>query len=358
MSTNNYLWNKTLKFSWGHIIAFVALVFISYVTYMGEFYSNGGDFSAAAIKVFVINIVLLITFIGAQILKGTEGKFSRSIIIERLLICLCPIAFIWSMFPYNHYWNVFSERNHIEELFSTSIEKSKNIFTDYNSYANNRINNYEKYLSDIIEDKDNNIILYRIAGFYEDSDILQKENFIQTLRLQLLSQNTSGLQTLALNWIENANQGASVWNAFLIGNIDKISEAIKSWNQTITQVSEFKMSNEPYNTQSFNSNQNSYSQAIDGLQKLKNIYQNTTGISLKTIWSGFILFFMLLFPYSLQKRNTRAIGLYNLIPSNVNKIKIENKHNTKHENVLSKASDRTTEQVNNAGSDDIYSGTF
>lgn len=60
MSTNNYSWNETLKFSWGHIIAFVALIFISYVTYMGDFYSNGGDFSAAAIKVFIIDTILLI----------------------------------------------------------------------------------------------------------------------------------------------------------------------------------------------------------------------------------------------------------------------------------------------------------
>ncbi len=69
MSTNKYSWNETLKFSWGHIIAFVALIFISYVTYMGDFYSNGGDFSVAAIRVFIIDIALLTTFIGSQILK-------------------------------------------------------------------------------------------------------------------------------------------------------------------------------------------------------------------------------------------------------------------------------------------------
>lgn len=262
MSTNNYSWNETLKFSWGHIIAFVALIFISYVTYMGDFYSNGGDFSAAAIKVFIIDTILLITFIGAQILKGTDGKFNRSIIIERILIGLCPIAFMWSMIPYNHYWNVYSERTHIEEMFSTSIEKSKTMFTDYNSYANNRINNYSQHLTTIINNRNTNPLQYKNAGFSSNNDALQKENYIHTLQLQLLSQNTDSLQTLALKWIESANQGASVWNAFLIGNIDKISDAIKSWNNTLIHVSEFKMSNEPDNIQLFNSEQNARPDSI------------------------------------------------------------------------------------------------
>ena len=81
-NVNNYSWNKMLKFSWGHIIAFIALIFISYVTYMGDFYRNGGDFGKAAINVLIIDIVLLCTFIGAQIFKSTDEKFSRSILID------------------------------------------------------------------------------------------------------------------------------------------------------------------------------------------------------------------------------------------------------------------------------------
>lgn len=356
MSTNNYSWNETLKFSWEHIIAFVALIFISYVTYMGDFYSNGGDFSAAAIKVFIIDTILLITFIGAQILKGTDGKFNRSIIIERILIGLCPIAFMWSMIPYNHYWNVYSERTHIEEMFSTSIEKSKTMFTDYNSYANNRINNYSQHLTTIINNRNTNPLQYKNAGFSSNNDALQKENYIHTLQLQLLSQNTDSLQTLALKWIESANQGASVWNAFLIGNIDKISDAIKSWNNTLIHVSEFKMSNEPDNIQLFNSEQNSYDQALEGLQGLKDTYRNTQGISLNTIWSGILLFLMLLFPYFLQKRNTRAIGLYYLIPlkSKSSTVKIEKQRkNTKQE-----ISTDSKERTDDIDSNDIYGGTF
>ena len=261
------------------------------------------------------------------------------------------------MIPYNHYWNVYSERSHIEEMFSTSIEKSKTMFTDYNSYANNRINNYSQHLKTIMDNKSTNPIQYKNAGFSGDSDALQIENYIHTLQLQLLSQNTDSLQTLALKWIESANQGASVWNAFLIGNIDKISDAIKSWNSTLIQVSEFKMSNEPDNIQPFSSEQNSYNQAIQGLQDLKNIYRNTQGVAFNTIWSGILLFFMLLFPYFLQKRNTRAIGLYYLIPHKSKK-SIATIEVNKSEKNTEEISIGSTNQTNDIDNNDIYGGTF
>ena len=105
---NQYSWNKTLKFSWGHIIAFVAIIFLSYVMYMGAFYSNGGDFMQAAIVVAVLDFFLLLTFIGAQVLKGSDTHFQRSLVIERILIVLCPFAFVAAMVSYNHFWNVLS----------------------------------------------------------------------------------------------------------------------------------------------------------------------------------------------------------------------------------------------------------
>ena len=52
--------DEQLKFSWGHIIAFLALIFISYITFVGEVYMTDGDFTKAAIKMVVVDIVLAI----------------------------------------------------------------------------------------------------------------------------------------------------------------------------------------------------------------------------------------------------------------------------------------------------------
>lgn len=358
MSDNKYSWNETLKFSWGHIIAFVALIFISYVTYMGDFYSNGGDFQSSAIKVFVIDIVLLLTFIGAQIYKGTDEKFDRSIIIERILICLCPITFLWAMIPYNHFWSVFSERDQIEPRFTSAIEKSRQMFVNYDQYSKDRITAYSDYLFSIIANKENARTAYLNAGFSDANDYMVRENYITTLRLQLLSQNTDSLRTSALQWIDEANQGASVWNAFLVGNISMISDAIEGWNQKLYEVSVPVLSNElkdsAHSVTPFDPNRESFKAANAELDDLRNLFVNSNGINLYTIITGVILILMLLFPYFLQKRNTRATGLYSLIP--VSKTVNVKKHVRKVD--VEESNFDNTDFSQNQASDDIYGGTF
>jgi len=358
MSDNNYSWNQTLKFSWGHIIAFVALVFISYVTYMGDFYSNGGDFMSSAIKVCIIDVAIILTFIGAQIFKGTDEKFDRSIIIERTLICLCPLVFMLAMIPYNHFWSVFSSKEQIEPKFTSAIEKSRQMFSNYDNYSRERIATYSGTLSSIIANKATNRDAYLDAGFNDFNDEVVKDNYITTLRLQLLSQNTDSLRNSAMKWIDEANQGASVWNAFLVGNIEMISEAIEDWNQQLYEVSVPILSNENIDSSHkvvpFDPDKGSFKVANEDLAGLRNLFVNQGGISMYTIISSFFLFLMLIFPYFLQKRNTRATGIYSLIPHALSNGRIERKINevTDFENRSSFSSDSSQ------SSDDIYGGTF
>jgi hypothetical protein len=357
MSENKYSWNETLKFSWGHIIAFVALIFISYVTYMGDFYSNGGNFKLSAIKVFAIDIAIILTFIGAQIYKGTDERFDRSIVIERILICFCPIAFLWAMIPYNHFWSVFAERGLIEPKFTSAIEKSRQMFVDYDQYSKERIATYSDYLTSLISNKETNRDAYLKAGFGTSNDELVKGNYETTLKLQLLSQNTDSLRNLALDWINDANQGASVWNAFLVGNLNMISDAIEGWNQKLYEVSIPVLSNERndsiYTVKPFDQERSSFKAANAELISLRNLFKNSNGINLNTIITGIMLFLMLLFPYFLQKRNTRATGLYSLIPQTRIGNRIKQPKSIRKESENTEFVGTTTQP-----SDDIYGGTF
>lgn len=295
MQQNKYSWNKTLKFSWGHIVAFISLIFISYVTYMGAFYQNGGDFVFAALKVGLLDTSLLVTFIGAQILKGTDDKFDRYLIFERILIMLTPVTFVLAMMPYNHFWNVYGKSEMIEQQFTSAINGTKAMFNDYETYAHSRIASYKTALET------------------DGKDPIARENQLHTLELQLLSINYTTLKEQATKWIDEADRETSVWNAFLIGNVRQIEEAIRSWHTVLCSHSEPRLSSEPEG-EAFDGSGESIKTAVEGLHKLTELYKDSSEVSPITLVSGLFLFLMLLFPYLLQSRNAKTLGIYSLIP--------------------------------------------
>lgn len=232
---------------------------------MGEFYLSNGAVRHVVTMVSVIALLLVVTFIGAQQMKATSKKFSRFIIIERILLLLSLVVFAWTMVPFNHFWNVLDREESVKTSFSEAITGAKGIFSEYNAYARDRIANYGG----------------SIEGKYDDYDW---SNYVKTLQLQLLSENTDNLTTLATQWIDEAHQDATVWNAFLVGNIKEIEKAVKTWGETLQSYSEYKMSNEyvtPDHEMTFQADLVVQRLVSDRLSSVSQIYTSTHGLNLK-----------------------------------------------------------------------------
>ena len=279
--------NETLKFSWGHIIAFVAIILISYVSFMGISYLSDGNFLLAGIGVVGIDVILIVFFIGAQLLKGTDEKFKRRIIFERILLFAAPFVFCAVMIPYAHFWTVFDRRNDIENTFSSSLNETKGMFDAYKSYADDRIKDYDSKLA---KDK---------------VPQLSRQNRVNALKLQLVSDNFINLKTASCQWIDRASK-ATVWNVFMLGNIHKIKEALGDWNKSLTAMSQKKMSDEVKEVSPFTSEDPSVVQANNDLTNLNGHYSNMQTPTWLAIVTGVILMLMLLFPYVIQNRNTKS----------------------------------------------------
>ena len=279
--------NETLKFSWGHIIAFVAIILISYVSFMGISYLTDGDFLMAGLGVVGIDVLLIVFFIGAQLMKGTDEKFKRKIIFERILLFAAPVVFCAVMIPYAHFWTVFDRRNDIQTTFSSSLNETKGMFDAYKSYADARIKNYDAKLA---KDK-----------------VTQpsRQNRVNALKLQLVSDNFNNLKTASCQWIDRASK-ATVWNVFMLGNIHKIKEALEDWNKSLTEMSLKRMSDESKETSPFTSEDPSVIQANTDLSTLNDYYSSMKTPSWIAITSGAFLMLMLLLPYIIQNRNTKS----------------------------------------------------
>lgn len=301
--------NKTLKFSFGHIIAFIAIIFIGYLSFIGLVYLNDGNFKIALVETAAVVVVLFAICLGIQLLKATESKFSRRIKIERTLLIIAPIIYVAAMIPYMHFWTINSHNDELVKEFTDAITLSKQMFTDYDTYTDRRLSEYSNHLDQTISLRSANPAAFAAAGFTSDRLLeAQKQNMMRTLQLQLRSSNYDSLKTLANTWIENADQGASSWNVFLLGNTKQIEQAINDWEANLTSWAESRLSNEPQNSAAlFGDSGSSAARANASLAKMHHRYNSLAAPSIVAILSVILLYGLIMLPWVLQDRHTRSM---------------------------------------------------
>ena len=302
--------NEQLKFSWGHIIAFLALIIISYITFVGVTYMTDGNFAKASIAMVAIDFALFVIFIGAQMMKATSRKFAKRIWIERIFIFCSPIIFILCMLPFYHFGTVQSQDAEIVKNFTNAISASNQMFSDYDNYSRKRIANYEHMLDRVINNQSIQPEEFNSCGFTKGNEQIQKRNMVNSLRLQLVSENYDSLKTEATRWIESSSNGASTWNVFLLGNTKEIKKAIHDWNIQLAEFANHKMNNEEFNGYNQINDFSEISVSLEsvdaGLDGLTEKFTGSAFPPVGYIIGSVILYFVLLFPYFLQDRHTKS----------------------------------------------------
>jgi len=305
------IFNQHLKFSWSHIIAFIGLIAAAYIMFMGFTYMTGGGFVVAGVASGVIVALLAWVFIGVQQLKATDHKFDRSMRRERVMLCLTPYVLALAMWPVSHFWAVRAHDAEIVELFTESVGTARQLFTDYEDYAAKRTADYHGTLSQLVSARHTEPERYAYAGFKGVNDSVQMHNMETTLRLQLLSSNYTRTRDEALAWIDAAGRGASTWNIFLIGNTRQIKDAVTSWHDTLEAMSARRMSNEDAVTDrqagSFAGSSRALEVVMTNIDTVSESYRHAGGGWLSALLFGAVMYMFLIFPYLVQRRNTRSM---------------------------------------------------
>lgn len=274
--------NEKLKFSWAHIIFYIALVLSSYVSYLGLVYMRDGEMVTSALILLALDIVLLVLFQYAQRLKATDHDFHKHAIIERIVMALTPALFALMVIPFSHFWNIYNQRDEAEIVFRTSIKASSDIFDQYEKYARNRIDTY--------------------GAQNKKFSSISNVNRAEGLRLQLLGSQYIQTKSEVTDWINRA-QGVTIWNVYMVANIKTISNCMESWSSLLNSYSTHIVSDEkegvPFSTE-----------VKDTIAKLNNIsefYTKRTGPSTISCIMMISLYLLLLLPYIVQKRNTKNV---------------------------------------------------
>lgn len=356
------MFNQKLKFSWGHIFAFVALLFIAYMTFLSVTYYTLGNYILAGVITFAVDVSLLILFISLQRLKACDHRFQKNIRRERILFVVSFILFLILMIPFLKGWSVIKDNDKIIQNFKSAINESKNIFASYERYSELRINKYKQRLESIAtsvksnkqksdkhstydspdpflnniqhrfdskQDKYNEekrwhrskimdsihhkqdcsqqiIDLYKEIGFDGEKDSFMIENRITLLKLQIDSTNYEKIRDNALQWIEQANQGGSVWNVFLFGNLKTIKSSISSWHSSLQEFSSKKFVAEEESIMEFDKENKILNSAINSIDQLENIYKQSKELYIWGLVTMILAYLFLLMPWIVQERNTKS----------------------------------------------------
>jgi len=303
--------NKKLVFSWGHIIALLALITLSYFAFMGFCYYTGGHFAISGILVAGINALLIFTFIGAQQLKIWDGPFQKYIFVERwFLFVLAPIAIVAGMYPVNHWLGLHENEGLLVTRFTEAIDTTKMMFSDYEAYANERINQLDNH----ILERQRKATASRAKNKTRNENTnqrdeierrLNRENSLRALRLQLTGQNYKDVHSSAMEWIENTAAKPSTYNVFILGNINQIDSAITGWNQQLHNFSILLLSDEPKQTTAYDANSPYIMRSTQILNQLKALYRERQPLNSSSPWVALGLFVLMMVPWWAQSRNTK-----------------------------------------------------
>lgn len=322
--------HEKLKFSWSHIIAYLALIGIAYVSYVGLFYNLDSGFVKPGIYTGFIIITLWFWFIGMQKIKGVSNvplikyfRFDKCIWVERIMIILSPVVLVLCLIPFNHTMNIIDNAQKIKDSHKNTISFSMQLFEDYENYCNQRILKYTEFLNEVSANKGKqNIDIYNLLGFDGKNDSVKINLEKETLERQLLGTNYNKLKTEVLGdgksscgWIGKANNTTSVLNVFMIGNISVIEKAIRSWSFDLEKFSELLLTTEnPMEKKTFDSNENIMKNVNNGFSTMRGIYsqdKDYKGLNHRTVLYSILIYFLLLFPYLVEYRH--PLNHYNLL---------------------------------------------
>lgn len=301
--------NEKLKFSWGHIIAFLALVIVSYVSFVGYTYLTDGNFTFALVGMIVTDVVFLAVFIGAQLMKSSGQKIRKKLVWERILIFGSPLVFAAFMTGFAHFWTIKTQDEELVGAFKNSINNSRQLFSDYETYSHQRIADYSDMLDKIIRNKAKDPKSFKEAGFTDGLEAIQKQNMIDILQLQLMSDNYTKLKTSAEQWIDKASEGASTWNVFIIGNTYEIKDALTNWEEELQGFASQKMKNEEMASQVSSFESMGAMTAKEGLDRMTASFKELEYPNWQAVVFGVLLYLLLLFPYFIQQRHGRQVAM-------------------------------------------------
>ena len=288
------------RFNFAWVLAIIALIAYSYVSFMGLVYWQVFNTFTSAVIILAID-ALIITCV-VMMCKAKHTRWLRLGLTGQILFGLIALVLLLgSSVMFSHFTRIVNQRDLLSATYQAAINDASSLDDKYQEYVRNRCTNYEENLGLLQPSSKDYKLLFTnsLALGISKKEIISKCS--TTLSNMLRGSNENGdLLSKRETWLKNAS--ASVWNLNLPRNIRDVSSSVNQWIQNYQELSSVQYTGEidiaPFEDISFNNN-------------AKNLQDICTVISAPTILGillAILCFVLILFPWIITPKNIASLG--------------------------------------------------
>lgn len=288
------------NFNYAWVIAIIALLAYSYISFLGLIYWSQFPGTLCALIVLVID--LLIVACVRMMCKAKNSRWLRLGTLGQSVFGLFVLSLLLgSSLLFSHFAHIVSSKEEIMNSYRMTTDDAKNMSQKYDSYVAERCASYRKSLSvlKINSPEYNEIFKNSLALGLSKNDIINR----CALNLELLLKgnvNDSDIEAKRETWLSDTN--SSIWNLSMPKNINDLTDSVNKWIDNYTELSSRTYTGEK-NVHAFKDD--SFNKNVGNLQDL------CTTLTAPKWWAillALFCFVLIILPWISTPKNMASVG--------------------------------------------------
>lgn len=292
------------------IIGAIAFCFISF---LGNMYLKSGEYLESILYPSIFTLGLFVSVLIASKLKKVRFNFKKNAIKELIFLSIYLFIAIISMVSFTHFFTIQDRKSEISAKIETDINNVKNMFTEYETVVDDRMQGFDSFLDATIAGKELQRTIY--LKYFEvggPDETFQKNNNLNMFQDDIKPAEYDTIKTLALDWLNESEHIILTLKPF--GLMEVINSFESNSNEWYNEILKYDQTINTFKDES-RSTPFIYELSFSSVNKELTTIKNPNLISLGILM---IIHLLMLFIYILAIRDGKSPGVFNALLSKDN----------------------------------------